>query len=442
MNFTSLFRCLPCLFLATILFSGLPIFGQIASFENAPINYQTAEVNDPVAGLIKQLESGDAQLEYDQKYGYLKSVLEHLEVPISSQTLVFSKTSLQVHRISPARPRAVYFNDDIYIGYCQNGEVLEIGATDAKQGPTFYSVKQEESDSPIIKRDQGQCIVCHASSRTQNVPGYLIRSVFPNRSGHPNFGSGTYTTDSTSPFRQRWGGWYVTGTHGDLRHMGNKVYAEDERNDQLEEGANQMSLEEFVSTKPYLSAHSDLVALMVMEHQTQMHNAITYANFETRQALHQSFEMNKILKRETGFVSESAQRRIKSATERVVEHLLMCDEFALSSPVAGSGKFTAEFEAKGMRDSKQRSLREFDLKTRMFRYPCSYLIYSPAFDGLPNEVRIPIVRRLVQVLEGRDDSDRYDHLSAQTKTAILEILKETKPELASLSADSQVPNFP
>jgi hypothetical protein len=173
-----------------------------------------------------------------------------------------------------------------------------------------------------------------------------------------------------------------------------------------------------------------------------MHNAITYANFETRQALHQSFEMNKILKRETGFVSESAQRRIKSATERVVEHLLMCDEFALSSPVAGSGKFTAEFEAKGMRDSKQRSLREFDLKTRMFRYPCSYLIYSPAFDGLPNEVRIPIVRRLVQVLEGRDDSDRYDHLSAQTKTAILEILKETKPELASLSADSQVPNFP
>ena len=414
--------------MAALLFT-TNLSAQTASFEQPPIDYQNAKVNDAVARLIAKMETGEFKLEYNKQHGYLKSVLAALEIPVSSQTLVFSKTSLQVHRISPSRPRAIYFNDDVYVGYVHDGGTIEIGATDAKQGPTFYALKQEPNDSPAIVRDKGQCIVCHASSRTQGVPGYLVRSVFPNQAGHANFGSGTYTTDQRSPFAQRWGGWYVTGTHGDMRHMGNTIFEEDAR--RLEEGgANRKTLKGLVSTKPYLSPHSDLVALMVLAHQTQMHNAITYANFETRQALHQSQTMNKILDRDAGFISESAQRRIQSAAENVIEHLLMYDEFALTSPVAGTSGFADEFMERGKRDSKNRSLRDLDLRTRLFQFPCSYLIYSESFDGLPEEVKKPIMIRLVEVLEGRDKTPKFAYLTSESRQAILEILIETKPAFA------------
>ena len=413
------------------------LLAQTASFEKPPIDYQNAKVDDAVTKLVAKMKTGEVRLNYDREHGYLKSVLQALEIPVSSQTLVFSKTSLQVEHISPHRPRAIYFNDDVYVGYVQNGGMIEIGATDAKQGPTFYAIKQEMSDSPTIIRDQGQCIDCHASSRTQNVPGYLVRSTFPNQSGHPNFGSGTYTTDQTSPFQQRWGGWYVTGTHGNMRHLGNTIFKDGERTDDLETGANRNTLEGLVSTKPYLSPHSDIVALMVLEHQTQMHNAITFANFETRQALYQSYCMNRILERDPDFVSESAQRRIKAAAENLVEHLLMCDEFPLTSPVAGTSKFATEFMQRGKRDSKNRSLRDLDLQTRMFKYPCSYLVYSESFDGLPDEVRRPSVARLIEILSGRDKSKTFAHLSAETRQAVLEILKATKPEFADASRETE-----
>lgn len=405
----------------------MELFAQRVSFEKEPINYKTAEVNDVVAHLIAQMKAGEANLEFETEQGYLKSLLQALEIPISSQVLVFSKTSLQLHKISPSRPRAIYFNDEVYVGFVQNGGMIEIGSTDPKQGAIFYALKQEEMDRPRIVRDQGQCMVCHASSRTQDVPGYLVRSVFPSRSGHPNFGSGTYTTDQTSPFKERWGGWYVTGTHGKMLHMGNQIFERDQ-SDGLEKGANLQTLEGLVSTKPYLSNHSDIVALMVLEHQVQMHNAITAANYETRQALHQVQTMNKILERDPDFISDSAKRRIESAAENVVEHLLMCDEFQLTDRVSGTSDFADEFAKRGRRDSKKRSLRDLDLEKRLFKYPCSYLIYSPSFDQLPNEVRKPIIAKLLAILEGRDDSDKFAHLTPECRQTILEILKETKPE--------------
>ena len=403
---------------------------QIGSFENPPINYHEATVNDPIAELTAKIESGEAKLTFDEKQGYLKSLLDALDIPSSSQTLVFSKTSLQLQRISPLRPRALYFNDDTYIGWCQRGDIIEIATTDPQQGAIFYSLKQQESEKPTFVRDKGQCLVCHASSRTQNVPGFLVRSVFANRAGHAILGSGTFTTDHTSPFNERWGGWYVSGIHGRMRHMGNKIFKEGERNEKLDEGANLESLDELITTKPYLTPHSDIVALMVLEHQTQMHNAITAANFETRQALHQSFEMNKLLEREPDFISESAQRRINKVAAEVVKQMLMCNEFELEDAVRGTSRFATEFMARGRKDSKNRSLRELDLKHRLFRYPCSYLIYSPSFDGLPDEVRHRIIKAMLDVLGGREKTDDFAHLTPKLRREILEIIVETKPEFA------------
>lgn len=401
---------------------------QREDYELPPIDYLNAEVDDPVARLAKRIERGETKLPFDSRHGYLPAVLKELDVPVSSQTLVFSKTSLQLSRISPRTPRALYFNDDVYVGFCREGDVLELAATDAKQGPTFYTLEQSSSETPKFVRDRGGCLSCHATSRTRNVPGYLVRSVFADPSGRPRLGSGTFTTDQRSPFQDRWGGWYVTGTHGSMRHMGNTISTDDERTFDREAGANAADLSHYFRTEFYLTPHSDIVALMVMEHQTQMHNAITAANFETRQALHQSFQMNKVMNRPEGFISDSAQRRIASAADDLLRYLLMTDEFPLTDTVAGPTRFAEEFQSRGKRDAKGRTLRELDLQTRLFKYPCSYLIESPAFAALPAEVKTVVFDRLRGILEGEENAPDFAHLSPTLRREILEILEGTIPE--------------
>jgi hypothetical protein len=414
---------------------GTPVCGfSQMEYERPPIDYLNTEVHDPVAQLASRIESGQAELVYEPQFGYLRSVLQSLDISVHSQTLVFSKTSLQLHRISPRQPRALYFNDNVYVGYCQRGDVLELAATDANQGATFYTLSQTEESKPRFVRDSGACLSCHASNRTQRVPGYLVRSVLVDAAGHPKLGSGSFTTDHTSEFKDRWGGWYVTGHHGEMRHMGNTICGTDETEFDRDAGANVEALADRFRTSNYLTPHSDIVALMVLEHQTQMHNAIAAANYETRAALHQSFEMNGLLDRPADHVSESATRRIDASADRVLRYLLFCDEFQLTDRVTGSTPFSQEFTALGNRDSQGRSLREFDLQRRLFKYPCSYLIYSDAFRGLPDLVRQQILSRLLAILDGRDSSPEFAHLSDDTRRDILEILRDTMPEFQELAA--------
>ena len=425
----SIVGCLASIVAVQLSIASLAV-GQL-NFESAPINYDSAPTTDRVQLLAKEIERGDRKLSHDRDHGYLKSVLDALDVPVESQMLVFSKTSFQQRRISPRRPRAVYFNDDVYIGWVQGGDVLEFSSADPHQGAVFYTMSQEQVERPKIIRDRGQCISCHASSRTSGVPGHVVRSVYASESGQPYFGSGTFTTDHRSPFKERWGGWYVSGTHGDLRHMGNVIAIEegDSATLDIEAGANVTDLSTHLDTEPYLSSHSDIVALMVLEHQSRMHNLITRANFDTRLAQHYDQIMNKAMDRPAGYVNESRKRRVDSAAAKLVEYLLFGDEFQLAAPVSGSSSFTANFEARGPRDSQGRSLRDFDLETRMMKYPCSYLIYSAPFDGMPDEVKDRVYRRLYDVLTSKDESETFAHLSKTDRQSILEILRETKPGL-------------
>lgn len=416
--------------LGFLLSAGATARAQLA-FEEEPINYDTAATHDPVSRLQEELDAGTATLQYDDQRGYLPAVLELLEIKPSSQVLVNSKTSFQLHRISPRRPRALYFNDESHVGWVQGGDVVELMVTDPQLGEVFYTLSQEETVRPQFLRDQGQCISCHASSRTQGVPGGLVRSTFVDANGQPQLGSGTYTIGHHSPFDQRWGGWYVTGTHGDMRHMGNSLLEkrQDARTLDREVGANVTELDDLVETDPYLTPHSDIVALMVLEHQTQMQNYLTRANFECRSASHYDGIMNAALDRPADYVSDSTKRRIIAAGDKLLRYLLFVDEFPLTSPVAGTSSFAEEFQAQGLRDDQGRSLRDFDLKTRMFKYPCSYLIYSPSFDGLPNLASEYVVRRLHDILCGRDTSGEFTNLTPQDRQAILEILTQTKPGL-------------
>ncbi len=400
-------------------------------FEREPIGYTDATPHDPVARLQERLERGEIELQFDSERGYLESVLEHLKIPSSSQVLVYSKTSFQLRKITPEKPRALYFNDDVYIGWVQEGDVLEVMSMDPDLGAVFYVLHQDEDEMPRFIRDQGQCLTCHASSRTQGVPGGLVRSAFVAGDGQPHFGAGTFTIDHTSPFDQRWGGYYVSGTHGQMRHMGNAISPSRQEPEAIdrEAGANVTDLSTLVDLKPYVTSHSDIVALMVLEHQTQMHNMFTLASFETRLAQHHDGIMNDALGRADSYVSDSTKRRIASAGDKLLRYLLFKEEFQLTSPVSGSSEFARDFAKQGTRDSQGRSLRDFDLQTRMFKYPCSYLIGSPGFKNLPGPARQYVVTRLHNILTDNDDSSEFDYISATDRKAILEILTDTQPEL-------------
>tara|TARA_R110002049_G_scaffold27321_2_gene94371 strand:+ start:648886 stop:650220 length:1335 start_codon:yes stop_codon:yes gene_type:complete len=410
-------------------------------YDGPPINYQSAPVDDAVARLKDALDRGERTLQWNDKNGWLSSILDALNVPAESQTLVFSKTSLQISRISPRRPRALYFNDDVYVGWVQSGDVVELSAVDPQQGAIFYTIRQqpdsESAGRPTITRDPGHCNVCHASSRTQNVPGFLVRSTFPGRDGTPHYSLGTKTTDHTTPISDRFGGWYVTGTHGTMRHNGNAIADEDATPAiDRDQGANRTSLDEFIDVDRYAAPGSDIVALMVLEHQSQLHNAITKANYEARRAAHQDAVMNKLLGRDADYVSESHVRRIASVGDNLLDYLLFADEFVLTDPVIGDVKFQDKFLSRGKTDRQGRSLREFDLRTRIFKYPCSYLIHSDSYQGLPTRVRDYVEQRLAMILNGQDESGDFDHLDAATRQAIGQILADTLDGFADKLAET------
>ena len=407
------------------------LFGQItyaqSDHDREPISYSDSQPTDRISKLANDVEEGKVHLDWDQEHGWLKSLLSNLEVPRSSQTLVFSKTSMQFRRIRPSSPRALYFNDDVYVGWVHRGDVLELGAVDPKLGAVFYSVPQKEADRPEFKRDRGECMACHDNRRTQSVPGFLVRSVFPLADGQPAFQLGTLTTDHTTPFAERFGGWYVTGAHGEMRHRGNAIVRDADARSPLdrEAGANVAKLPPQVRVENYLEPTSDLVAMMLLEHQTQMHNLVTKANYTCRTAMFQQRQMNEILKRSEDYRSESTDRRINTVVEKLVRYIFFCDEFTLTSPIKGSAAFAIQFTSRGIRDSKGRSLRDLDLTTRLLKHPCSYLIYTDSFLALPKTVLDRVRTRMLAVLSGEDESDAFTHLSAHDRQSILQILQET-----------------
>jgi hypothetical protein len=370
---------------------------------------------DPVARLEKRLESGSVKLEFAPNgWGYLPAVLKQLGINIDSQVLVFSKTSIQTARITPRTPRAIYFNDEVAVGYVQNGEVLELTSLDPKQGVILYTFDAEKSDHPEFTR-RDDCLRCHQGAPTLGVPGILVSSVHP-RTGEGREPHGAaFLTDGRSSLDERWGGWYVTGTHGSQYHLGNNVGLVDpvQPGGPRREGTqNVTSLEEMFNTSKYLAPTSDLVALMTLEHQTRMTNLLTRIGWDTRIAL-----------------ADGKTDGLDAEIEELVGYMLFADEAPLREPVAGVSTFTKTFAARGPRDKKGRSLRDFDLQKRLFRYPLSYMIYSGAFDGLPPRARDRVYQRLYEVLTGKDKGEKFAALSAVDRQAVIEIVRETKPSL-------------
>ncbi|MDF1815864.1 MAG: hypothetical protein P1V20_26935 [Verrucomicrobiales bacterium] len=417
---------------SVVLIHAATLYSLEPAYEQAPINYSETE---PVTRLTKikdRIENGEENL-LTGKTGQeiLLKLLKLLDVPVESQVLVYSKTSAQNSRIAPQHPRAIYFSDNAYVGWVQYGNI-EVITFDAKLGMVFHMLDIVSNEKVEFIRDRS-CLTCHGGSSTRNWPGLLVRSVFPREDGQPIYHAGTYRTDHSSPLSERWGGWYVTGSSGEQNHLGNILAFEDASTRKVTFQPVVTSavenLKGIFPTDPYPGgAVSDIVSLMILEHQLAVHNALVEGNLATRQTLYRHRKMREAFNEPVESpLSETNQRIINTQAERILDKLLFADEHIMTeSGVEGSTAFQKAFAANSRYSSEQRSLKDLRLYERLFKYRCSYLIYSEAFDHLPRELKSIVLSKLKNILSGKD-SGKYSHLSESERERILTILTETLP---------------
>ena len=400
----------------------------VASRDHPAIDYTNGPVRDSVSALNRHIQDGSIQLTREDTSGYLRAVLKALDVPIESQVAVFSQTSAQAPQISRQNPRAIFFNATTMVGWVRGGDHLEVADVDPQQGTIFYALSQSPAARPVFTREN-TCLQCHLLWDTLGVPGPVVLSTFP-MSDDPNSYADGFVSDHTRPLDQRWGGWYVTGKLVPTRHMGNIPVIQPKA--ALAKGVGvPPRLESFAAqfdTKGFLSAYSDVVALMVLEHQTHMTNVITRMGWEARLASYEARSISAPVLRPPGGADKSTDR-VRDAANALVDYLLFVDEAPLPGRVQGSPGFTEKFSAEGPRDSKGRSLWQLDLEHRLLRYPCSYMIYSEAFDALPAAEKDIIYKRMWQILSGEETKAPYTHLSVGDRQAVVEILRDTKKGL-------------
>jgi hypothetical protein len=401
----------------------------LPGLDHPAIQYHTRPTNDPVAQLNHEIQEGKVQLKFDGEQGYLRSVLDALRIPIESQIVPFSKTSVQSYRITPKNPRTLFFNDAVTIGWVRGG-FIEAAAEAPQQGVIFYILPQHPTDKPQFTRQDNECLGCHESLNSAGVPGMLVRSIATAPTGKTLPWLGNNITDHRSPLEERWGGWYVTGNSGSIRHMGNAMVTDSDKPGSVvtDQTLNLGSLKGKFDTDAYLSPYSDIVALMVFEHQMHMVNLLTRVGWETRFALFEQQKIRPPQSRISPNLADSALR-LDDSVKELVDYMLFVDEAALGDKIFGTSGFTEKFTAEGPFDAKGRSLRQFDLQHRLMRYPCSYMIYSEAFDALPPEAKDATYNRLWQILSGKEKNKKYARLSRADRRDIIEILRETKKDL-------------
>jgi hypothetical protein len=421
-------------FFFALLFS-FTAFARVDEYEQPPIRYSDTAPKDAITRLQARLDARETTYSGSER-DVLQALLRDLGIPVSSQMLVFSKTSVQRVRISPRNPRAIYFNDEVYLGWVPGG-LIEVAAMDAHLGPVFYTFDPlERGSEPQRFRRDPSCLSCHAGGFTRDIPGVFARSVFAESTGSPIFSAGSQVVDYTTPFHQRWGGWYVTGKHGTGRHRGN-AFAREEGHDVLldtESGANIDDLRRFFDPSLFPVATSDLGALLVFEHQLAMHQALTRGSYDARRmlayqrGLQESF--GEPITNEPSY--DSVKRVFANAAESILDGLLFRDEAPLpDGGISGSEGFIADYQAAGPHTADGRSLRQLDFRTRIAKYRCSPLIYGEHFRSLPEPLLQQVLARMEGVLFGNESDSRYDYLNSDERRAIAEILMETAPDLTT-----------
>ncbi len=393
------------------------------SRDHPAIRYTDGPRNDAVTALNRALQSGRVELAFEPTSGYLRSLLDALDVPVESQVTVFSETSFQARWVTPESPRAIYFNDTVAVGWVRGADVLEIASLDPTQGVGFYSLDQQPADRPELRRNE-QCLACHLSWDTLGVPGLMTLNTLP-LPDDPNAYAVGWVTDHRSPLEDRWGSWYVTGAPPALRHLGNRT----EPFEYIPGGGDPApvldTLDGVVDLDGYPTPYSDLVALLTLEHRNHMTNLLVRLGWQARVEDHPTAAGRRPARGRDGRDGPT----LEDTAVEVVDYLLFVDEAPLPPGVVSTSGFAEAYSSQGPFDGRGRSLHQLDLDGRLLRYPCSPLVYAGAFDALPARALDAVYRRMWAVLSGAAAEPRYERLSRADRIAVVEILRDTKPNL-------------
>lgn len=381
-------------------------------WELPPIRYSKSVANDPLAKLMVDVEAGRKSLPRHHSHNFLVALLKELSVPVESQVLVFSKTSKQVQLISPGNPRAIYFSDNTYVAWVPGGKI-EVIAHDPQLGPVFYEIEPSYGGGKVNFQRSGTCLACHVSIESEGALSLTLRSAQTLASGTP-----THMIESTvshrTPYKNRWGGWYVTGGVEGLGHLGNLVKGQSQG----------MVLSDHVPAGRYPHHGSDVVALMMLDHQAQLYTLFTKASMHYRRAIWLERALAGGGSVQPGGEGSTSSKIAARMADEILQSMLFCDEAKISGDgVEVSEPFREAFQKNARRvGPRKRSLKDLRLYGHLMRNRCSYMIHSDGFRDLPDGVKSVIMKRLYLILEGRDKSGKFDHLSARERARILEIL--------------------
>ncbi len=404
----------------TLLMGTIPVHATTDIWDLPPLRYSDTAATDLIARLAEDADesavNGDTPLEK------LQFVLNLLEIPAESQMLVFSKTSKQNGLIHPGNPRALFFNENSYVGYVPGGDI-EVITHDDLLGPVFYLIRTGPTEGPRISRDTSDCMSCHGTARTESAPGVLVRSVFPDAAGQPLLSLGTFQIDHTSPIRERWGGYYVTG-RSSLPHLGNTTYQDDGKHVVPANSPALESLAGKIDVSRYPRATSDIVALMVLEHQCLIHNHLVAAAMNYRRILW----LQRSLDPESADDAGAAGRFADDAAGKIADLLLFANEAELGeNGVEGDPAFQDALGKRFPKSDDGRSLADFQLNDRLFKHRCSYMVHSKAFANLPGHLRTTVIARLNSILSSPPSPDCHPDLKPSERRKITTILRETLP---------------
>ncbi len=389
----------------------LPDFTDLEAAEHA---YWTRALDDPFTKIISDLEAGTLPLDTSNEKAFVDSILKQLDIPASSQLLVFSTTSLQLSLISPRSPRALYFNEEVYLGFVPRGRI-EIVSLDPEAGAIFYIFNiPRRPDEPVRVDRSNRCMNCHADAVTRDVPGLVIQSVIPGpRGGSLDAFRGGDAGHHIS-LSERFGGWYVTGRHSLPQHRGNAT------------GRFVAGEIELIPVVPgetfdfgrYPVATSDILAHLIFEHQTGFVNRAIEASYLTRTLLRLAGDQ----------LSPEQSVELDRKASELTRYMLFADEIPLAGhAIQGDLAFSEAFLTNRRTSQSGHSLKDLDLETRLFRNRCSYMIYSRVFQGLPQAIKSRVYSKINRALNDASDPE-FAYLPQEEKVVIQRILDETLPD--------------
>ena len=381
-------------------------------YKAPPHNYWEREPPDVFSALLKKLASGEVKLDTSDERSFARSVLAALDVPVSSQLLLYSATSMQSERINARNPRALYFNEDVYVGVVPGG-LVEVLSIDPEIGGVFHVFNPPQPGvMPTVDRPT-KCFNCHATNATQRLPGLIAESVAP----LPNGGSyESYRGKEQGhqiPLAVRFGGWHVTSAKP-FGQTKEGAYAQTTPNGVR---ITRIKPGEMSDLGKYLLPTSDILAHLVHEHQLGFDNRVIQAAYLGR-------EMEAKGSART-FADDA---RLNDKARELVRYVLFADEAKLpAGGIVGDPQFAKDFARNKKAIASGASLKDFDLKTRMFKHRCSYMIYTPQWQKMPAIIKTKVYAGMKGALSGKNRD--YAYLPADERLGIVAILRETLPDL-------------